>query len=281
MSGASALTGARAGGGLPLGDVGVGVVVRKTAMVALVTALALGGCQTLAKYSYTAGPGQELMVRQGRDAVVSRQRHSTVILATTSRTSAPGVRPEFVAMIQNTSNQPITFRYGEITAVNAVTDQPLKVFSLDDLQTEARTAAIVGAILVGAAGAAAGAAAARNAGTSYGSGSINGPYGASTYTWRTYNPGVANATAAAYGVAAGAAAGGMVAAGERTVQELERNVLVDQTLMPGEWYGGFMTIASAEPENDSGSAPRRYRVTVTVGPDTHVFLATASTVRPN
>lgn len=248
----------------------------KVKALTAVLAVLLGGCQTLAKYSYVAGPGQQVMVRQGRDAVLSRQPHSTVAIVTTSRTPRAGARPEFVAMIQNTGKAPITFRYGEITAENAVTDAPLKVYSLDDLQNEARAAAVASAIILGAAGAAAGAAAARNAGTSYGSGTVAGRYGASTYTWRTYNPGVAQATATAYGVAAGAAAGGAIAAGERTVQELEQGMLVDQTLMPGESYGGVLVIAAIE----GGETPSQvYRVTIRVGPDAHVFMLTTTPVR--
>lgn len=160
-------------------------------------------------------------MRQGREAVISRQAQSTVILAATSRTAHVNARPEFVAMIQNTGKAPVTFRYSDITALNATNDEPLKVFSLDDLQSEARTAAVISALLIGAAGAAAGAAAAQNAGRTYGSGTVNGPYGASTYTWQTYNPGAAQLAASAYGAASGAAAGATLAAGERKVQELK------------------------------------------------------------
>lgn len=56
-------------------------------------------------------------------------------------------------------------------------------------------------------------------------------------------------------------------------------MLVDQTLMPGEWYGGFMTFQPIQAEDTS--KPREYLVRVAVGEDIHVFRTTATSTRPS
>jgi hypothetical protein len=48
---------------------------------------------------------------------------------------------------------------------------------------------------------------------------------------------------------------------------LEQAVIKDNTLMPGEWYGGQLHVS---PPTDQGGAQKSYTLVITVGPDRHV-----------
>lgn len=247
---------------------------------AILAATALTGCQTLEKYTFTpTGSGQQVIVRSGREAVLSKQKNTTVVLAPSERAQAPGQRPQFVALIQNTGKNPETFRYSEISVVNAATGDPLKVWSLDELQTEARNAAIASAIILGAAGVASTAAAANAATYRSGSGTVYGPYGASSYRWTSYDPAAGAAVAAAGGAATGAAVAGTLQQGERAIQAMESSVMVDNTVMPGETYGGIFVFNPVQTDG-SADAQKAYTIRITVGGETHTFNATVAKVRP-
>jgi hypothetical protein len=58
--------------------------------------------------------------------------------------------------------------------------------------------------------------------------------------------------------------GSAVEAGQRNLVNLERTVIKDDTLLPGEWYGGTMQFDAT-----SGSAAKNYNITVQIGADTH------------
>jgi len=55
--------------------------------------------------------------------------------------------------------------------------------------------------------------------------------------------------------------------GQRNMAMLEQVVIKDNTLMPGEWYGGQLHLA---PPTDQGGGPKTYSIIITVGPDRHV-----------
>ncbi|MGU3496368.1 hypothetical protein ACLBXM_20200 [Xanthobacteraceae bacterium A53D] len=254
--------------------------MRFACVAALLVATSLAGCQTLEKYTFATAPGQQVVTRQGRESVLSQQKSSTVILAPSSRAQVAGARPQFVAIITNTGKSPEEFRYANVSVTNAVADVPLKVYSLDELQTEARNAAIASAIIIGAVGVAASAAAANAATYRSGSGTVYGPYGASSYRWTSYNPAAGAAVAAAGGAATGAAVAGQLAQGEQNIQALETSMLMDNTVMPGETYGGALVF---EPiRNDAGGNEQKaYVIRVVVGNDVHTFATTATQVRPS
>jgi len=54
--------------------------------------------------------------------------------------------------------------------------------------------------------------------------------------------------------------------GQANLANLERTVIKDDTLMPGEWYGGALHIA---PLVSSDSGPKAYTISVQVGSDRH------------
>ena len=56
--------------------------------------------------------------------------------------------------------------------------------------------------------------------------------------------------------------------GQRNMAVLEQAVIKDNTLLPGEWYGGQLHLA---PPTDQGGAQKTYTVVIIVGSDRHVI----------
>jgi len=59
-----------------------------------------------------------------------------------------------------------------------------------------------------------------------------------------------------------------VETGQRNMAALEQSVIKDNTLMPGEWYGGQLHVAPPTDQGDGG--PKSYTIVITVGTDRHV-----------
>lgn len=59
-----------------------------------------------------------------------------------------------------------------------------------------------------------------------------------------------------------------IESGQRNMAVLEQAVIKDNTLLPGEWYGGQLHLA---PPTDQGGAQKTYTVVITVGSDRHVI----------
>ena len=59
-----------------------------------------------------------------------------------------------------------------------------------------------------------------------------------------------------------------IESGQRNMAVLEQSVIKDNTLMPGEWYGGTLHLA---PPTDQGGAQKNYTIVITVGTDRHVI----------
>ena len=56
--------------------------------------------------------------------------------------------------------------------------------------------------------------------------------------------------------------------GQRNMVVLEQSVIKDNTVMPGEWYGGQLHLA---PPTDQNGNQKSYTITITVGADRHVI----------
>ncbi len=54
--------------------------------------------------------------------------------------------------------------------------------------------------------------------------------------------------------------------GQRNMAALEQTVIKDNTLMPGEWYGGQLHCALT----DQAGGQKSYTIVITVGQDRHV-----------
>jgi hypothetical protein len=95
---------------------------------------------------------------------------------------------------------------------------------------------------------------------------VYGPNGVSTVNIHGYDPtaaAIAQNRAAAQNEAMISSA---VETGQRNLANLEHTVIKDDTLLPGEWYGGQLQF---EPPN--GSAPKDHSITVQIGTDTHLI----------
>ena len=236
--------------------------MRNLGIVALCAAL--GGCVTAGEtVSFKASnPQQQAMMRDGQPALVSRQKGSLVLVRPASRQLQTNGRPVFVVGINNLGKQPVEFVVGRVEVVQHVSgsDFEMKVVTYEMLVQEEKNRQIAATILTGVA-AAGNAYSASRAGYGY----YTTPSGR---TGAFYSP-TANAIAqnnATYQNEAMISA--TVETGQRNMAVLEQSVIKDNTLMPGEWYGGQLHLA---PPTDQGGAQKNYTITITVGSDRHVI----------
>jgi len=158
--------------------------------------------------------------------------------------------------------QPVDFVVGQVEAVQHVagSDYEMKVVTYEMLVQEEKNRQVAAAILTGVAAAGNAYSASRA-----GYGSYTTPSGR---TGTFYSP-TANVIAqnnAAYQNEAMISA--TVEAGQRNMAVLEQSVIKDNTLMPGEWYGGQLHLA---PPTDQAGGQKSYTIVITVGTDRHVI----------
>jgi hypothetical protein len=206
--------------------------------IAILSAFALCGCASREAVQFAPRTGQQGMVRDGVPALVSRGGNSIVTIRPAGRGVSAFGRPVFLVGIQNLSRQPLDFRMANVSVVQVVAGQPmgLKVYTFEELDAEARREQIVTALLVGAAAGANSAAASRQG----------------------Y---VAQAVAANQNADLAETA---AIAGQAKLAALEAFAIKDNTLMPGEVYGGQLHI-----DRPSSNAGKAYSITIHVGPDRH------------
>jgi hypothetical protein len=144
----------------------------------------------------------------------------------------------------------------------------LKVIPYEELVQEEHTRQVAAALLTGVA-AGANAYSASRAGYYNSTSTVTGPRG--TYFVQTsgYSP-TANAIAQENAAAQNEA---MISAtierGQQNLATLERTEIKDDTIMPGEWYGGQLHLQPLVPAENK--APRTYSIALLVGPDRHVI----------
>jgi hypothetical protein len=210
----------------------------------------------------TSNPQQQAMMRDGQPALVSRQKSSVVLVRPASRQLQANGRPVFVVGINNFSEVPIEFRVAQVEANQRVGEgeYPMVVVTFEMLQQEEKNRQIASAFLMGVAGAANAYSASRA-----GYGTYTTPNGR---TGTFYSPNanvIAQNNAAAQNEAMFAAT---VERGQQNMAQLEQAVIKDNTLMPGEWYGGQLHLA---PPTDQSGAQKVYSIVIVVGNDRHVI----------
>ncbi|WP_370675390.1 hypothetical protein [Pleomorphomonas sp. PLEO] len=232
-----------------LGSTGMGDILKcySVSAAACVAALLLSGCVTVEKSSFAKQAGQEVLVRSGRDAILSQTGSTQLIVAPVSRTQQMP-RPTYVALIRNVGSKPVTLRYSDISVIQTDTGKPLKVWTVDQLQSEARGQAFALALIGGLAGAA--------GGYSSGSGTVNGYH----YSYSGYNSAAGSALASENIRSA-------TLEGELNVAALENNMLMDNTILPGESYGGAFVFDAAKVNKLSD--PKQYTINFKIGTDVH------------
>jgi hypothetical protein len=211
-------------------------------------------------------PGQESLVRDGVPSILSRQAKSLVLVRPARRQFESNQRPIFVLAMYNLTGTPLQFAATSVSVAQIEQGgqiRPLRVYTYDELVAEEQRRQTVRAIGAGLA-MAGNSMSAASAGYYNGTATVYGPYGASTVNVRGYDPtaaAIAQSTAAAQNEAMIA---NTVAIGQRNMDALERSVIKDDTLLPGEWYGGQIQF---DPPN--GSSAKSYVITLRVGADTH------------
>lgn len=235
--------------------------MRILAIVALGVALTSCVTNTETVQFRPSSPQQQAMMRDGQPALVSRQKSSVVLVRPASRRLQANGRPVFVVGINNFGKVPVEFRVAQVEAVQHVggSDYSMQIVTYEMLAQEERDRQVARAILAGVAGAASAYSASQA-----GRGSYTTPSGR---TGTFYDPTaavIAQNNAAAQNEAMFAAT---VETGQRNMAALEQTVIKDNTLMPGEWYGGQLHLA---PPTDQAGGQKTYSVVIVVGNDRHV-----------
>ena len=230
----------------------------------LIVCITLAGCVTGGEtVSFRASnPQQQALVRDGQPALVSRQKSSLVLVRPASRQLQANGRPVFVVAINNLSRQPVEFRVGQVEAVQHAngSDFEMRVVTYEMLVQEEQSRQVARALLTGIAAGANSYSASRA-----GYGSYTTP-GGRTGTY--YSPTAAVIAQNTAAVQNDAMISATIETGQRNMGMLEQAIIKDNTLMPGEWYGGQLHIA---PPTDQGGAAKSYTIVVTVGADRHVI----------
>ncbi|MET4296669.1 hypothetical protein ABIB06_007460 [Bradyrhizobium sp. LB8.2] len=225
----------------------------------------LGGCVTNAETVQfrPSNPQQQALVRDGQAALVSRQKASLVLVRPASRQVQANGRPVFVVAINNMSKGPVEFRVSQVEATQHVagSDSAMQVVTYEMLAQEEKNRQVAAAIFTGLA----------VAGNAYGASQAgHGHY--TTPSGRTgtfYSPTAAVIAQNNAAVQNEAMIAATVETGQRNMAILEQSVIKDNTLMPGEWYGGQLHLAP--PVASEGGGPKTYTVVITVGADRHVI----------
>ncbi len=237
-------------------------------ILAFVAAALCAGCVTTETVAFRPTAGQQAIVRDGQPALVSQQKNSLVIARPAARQFQIGGRPVFVLAIYNRTKVPQDFRVANVQVTQLVNGEatPLKVITYEELVQEEHTRQVFAAIGTGLA-AGANAYSASQAGYYNANSTVYTPHGTYNVTTTGYSP-----TAAAIAQSnASAQNAEMISAtierGQANLAVLERAVIKDNTLMPGEWYGGQLHIAPLV--SDNGTSQIVYTITVQVGSDRH------------
>jgi hypothetical protein len=224
---------------------------------------ALSGCVTNNETVQfkASNPQQQAMMRDGQPALASRQKSSLVLVRPAPRQLQANGRPVFVIGINNLGKQPVDFRVAQVEAIQHVgaSDYGMQIVTFEMLAQEEKNRQVAMAILGGVAAAGNAYSASRA-----GYGSYTTPSGRTGTFYSPTAAAIAQNNAAVQNEAIFAAT---VENGQRNMAALEQTVIKDNTLMPGEWYGGQLHIA---PPTDQGGGRKTYTIVITVGEDRHV-----------
>lgn len=243
---------------------------------AVLCAAIVSGCMAeVAQFS--ALPGQEAIVRDGLPAITSRKQYSIALLRPAKRQFQAGQRPAYVLALFAPTNRMVNFSVSNVHIYQlkgGIPDRELHVYTYEQLLAEEKTRQFVGALLVGAAAAANSYSASQQGHYSANATVVNSRGGVSTVHVTGYSP-TANAIAQSQ---AAAQNDGMIsnaiAQGQANLAVLERSVIKDNTIMPGEWYGGLLVFDAPQDENG-----KNFQISIQIGSDRHEF--NVSHVKPS
>jgi hypothetical protein len=241
--------------------------MRNQALIGVVCVVLVGGCNTLEPVQFTPSLNQSAIVRDGVPAIVSRRTNSIVMVSPAKRGEPTNGRLNFVVAINNLKKQPIDFHVTQISASQVNADGSLTaliIIPYEQLVSEENTRQVAAALLTGVA-AGANAYSAAYAGYGSANGTIYSPSGPANFTTTYYDPGAAAAAQATASAENDAMIANTIETGQRNLAMLERTVLKDNTIMPGEWVGGQVHISPPY----SGGSSKHYMIDVEVAGDDH------------
>jgi hypothetical protein len=233
----------------------------------IVAALLCAACQTTEAVQFQPSSGQQAIVRDGQPALVSIKRNSIVIARPASRRFQIGGRPVFVLGIYNRTSRPLNFRVSDVDVTQTVNggEAHLKVITYEELVQEEHTRQAFRALAVGLA-AAGNSISASQAGYYHANSTLYTPHGTYMVNTTGYSPAAAAIAQANANAANSEMIGATISQGQANLANLERAVIKDDTIMPGEWYGGQLHV---QPLIAAGGPVKRYTISVLVGNERH------------
>lgn len=246
---------------------GEGMLKYKLASVCC-AALLVAGCQTTEAVRFEPGVGQNTVMKDGRQALVSRKAQSIVMIGPAGRGIQAGSRPIFVLSASNIGKQPLDLTIANIqaTQINASgSHSELMVIPYETLVSEENARQVMGALLVGLAAGANSYSASR---AGYGSAqtTVSTPRGTAQINTTYYSPTAAAIAQSNANMQNEAMIANHIEAGRANLAALEKGILKDNTIMPGQWVGGQLHISP--PIGDPGQV-KEYQITVQIGKDVH------------
>lgn len=238
-------------------------------LVWLGAAALCAGCAGPETIRFAAKAQQEALKRDGLAALASRGKNSLVLVRPAAREFQAGARPVFVVGIYNMTRAPLEFRVADVQATQVIEQQSfgLAVVTYEELVREERNRQIANAILVGVA-VAGNSYYASQAGYYNSNSTVTTPRG-NTYQVATtgYSPTAAAIAQSNAAIQNEAMISSTLEYGQRNLAALERGVIKDNTLLPGEWYGGQLHLQA--PATPKSGAAKTYSLTLNVGSDRH------------
>jgi hypothetical protein len=238
----------------------------RTGFIALLCAAVVGGCVTTETVQFKPRADQQSITRDGVPGLVSTRKDPIVIARPAAREFQIGGRPVFVIAIYNRSKGPEEFRVSNVSVTQNVNgnDAQLRVITYEELVSEEKTRQTIAAIATGLAVAGT-AISASQAGYYNANSTVYTPRGAYQVHTTGYSPAAASIAQSNANAQNAELISATIERGQANMATLERAVIKDNTLMPGEWYGGQLHIAPLA----SQDGPKTYTISVAVGSDRH------------
>ncbi|MGB8123441.1 MAG: hypothetical protein WCF50_07030 [Pseudolabrys sp.] len=238
----------------------------RTGFIALLCAAVVGGCVTTETVQFKPRADQQSITRDGVPGLVSTRKDSIVIARPAAREFQIGGRPVLVIAIYNRSKGPEEFRVSNVSVTQNVNgnDAQLRVITYEELVSEEKTRQTIAAIATGLAVAGT-AISASQAGYYNANSTVYTPRGAYQVHTTGYSPAAASIAQSNANAQNAELISATIERGQANMATLERAVIKDNTLMPGEWYGGQLHIAPLA----SQDGPKTYTISVAVGSDRH------------
>jgi hypothetical protein len=241
--------------------------MRQRILLVVAAAALCAGCVTTETVQFQPRADQHSLTRDVVPGIVSTRNNSIVIVRPAAREFRIGGRTAFVVAIYNRSKAPEDFRVANI-GVNQVvrgTDVALKVITYEELVSEEKTRQVVAALGAGLA-AAGNSMAASQAGYYQSNSTVYTPRGAYMVNTTGYSPTAAAIAQSNANAQNAELIGATIERGQANMAVLERSIIKDNTLLPGEWYGGQLHLQP--PSSDDGPM-KVYTISVSVGADRH------------